>query len=60
MLAEDACKSPGFVQAELEQELRNYQEDLSRADDEVSKARANRRIAMAKAKIQAITGHIVF
>ncbi len=60
VLAEDAYEVSGFVQAELEQELRNYQEDLSRADDEVSKARANRRIATTKAKIQAITGHIVF
>jgi F-type H+-transporting ATPase subunit beta len=50
----------GFDQAQLEQELRNYNEDLSRAEDAVEKARAMRRIAMTKAKLQAVTGQIVF
>jgi F-type H+-transporting ATPase subunit epsilon len=60
VLAEDAMNVSGFDQAQLEQELRNYNEDLSRAEDAVEKARATRRIAMTKAKLQAVTGQIVF
>jgi F-type H+-transporting ATPase subunit epsilon len=60
VLAEDAYNVSGFNQAELEQDLKNAQEDLARATDAVDKARATRRINMTKAKIQAITGQIVF
>lgn len=60
VLAEDAMEVSGFNQADLEQKLRDYNEDLARAEDAVEKARAARRIAMTKAKLQAVTGHIVF
>lgn len=59
ILAEDAYNVSGFVLTELEQDLRNHQEDLARAQDAVEKARAERRIRMTKAKIQAVTGSIV-
>lgn len=60
VLAEDAMNVSDFNQADIEQQLRNLNEDFAHADDAIEKARAARRIAMTKAKLQAITGHIVF
>ena len=60
VLAEDAMNVKDFDQAAIEQEIKNLNEDLGRADDAVEKARVLRKMAMAKAKLQAITGKIVF
>ena len=60
VLAEDAMNVSGLDQAEIEQQLRNLNEDLNRAQDGVEKTRLQRRTAMAKAKLQALTGRVVF
>jgi F-type H+-transporting ATPase subunit epsilon len=60
VLAEDAINVSDLNQAALEQDIRNLTEDLAAAAEGIEKARVLRRIAMAKAKLQAVTGHIVF
>lgn len=59
VLAEDAINVSDLNQATLEQDIRNLNEDLTAATEGIEKARILRRIAMAKAKLQAVTGHIV-
>jgi F-type H+-transporting ATPase subunit epsilon len=59
VLAEDAMNVKDFDQAAIEQDIRNLNEDLGVAAEGIEKARVLRKLAMAKAKLQAVTGHIV-
>ena len=59
ILAEEAVNVNDLNQADLEQTIRNLNEDISLAKDELERARSERRLALTKAKLEAITGHIV-
>lgn len=59
VLAEQAVNVNDLDQKEVEQEIQNLNEDLDRAQDEVEAARIKNRLALAKAKLTAITGQIV-
>lgn len=58
VLAEEAVNVNDLNQADLEQTIRNLNEDLGLAVEEVDKARIRRRLNLAKAKLEAVTGHI--
>ncbi len=60
ILAEDAMNLSGLDHSAIEQELRNLGEDLKAAAEGVETIRVQRKISMAKAKLQALTGTIVF
>jgi F-type H+-transporting ATPase subunit epsilon len=59
VLAEQAVNVSDLNQEKLEQELKNLAEDMGMAKDDLEKARVQRRIDLAKAKIAAITGRLV-
>ena len=59
VLAEEAVNVNDLSQADLEQTIRNLQEDMGLAGDEAEKARVRKKLALAKAKLEAVTGHIV-
>ena len=59
VLAEEAVNVNDLNQADLEQTIRNLQEDMGLAGDEAEKARVARKLKLAKAKLEAVTGHIV-
>jgi F-type H+-transporting ATPase subunit epsilon len=59
VLAEDAANVKDFDQAKIEQDIRDLIEDLNVAAEGIEKARVLRKLAMAKAKLTAVTGHIV-
>jgi F-type H+-transporting ATPase subunit epsilon len=56
VLAEEAVNVNDLKQADLEQSIRNLGEDMTLAADETEKARITRKIDLAKAKLQAVTG----
>ena len=58
VLAEEAVNISDLNQAELEQTVRNLQEDMNLAKDEIERARVSRRLTLARAKLEAVTGHI--
>lgn len=59
VLAEEAVNVSSLNQSEAEQQLSDLNEDLGAAKDPVEKSRVERKITVAKAKIQAITGKLV-
>jgi F-type H+-transporting ATPase subunit epsilon len=59
VLAEEAVNVNDLNQADIEQTIRNLQEDMGMARDDMERARVGRRLDLAKAKLEAITGHIV-
>ena len=59
VLAEEAVNVNDLNQADIEQTIRNLQEDMGMAKDDMERARVARRLDLAKAKLEAITGHIV-
>lgn len=56
VLAEEAVNIGDLNQADLEQTIRNLNEDMSMAKDDAERARINRKLAMARAKLQGLTG----
>lgn len=58
VLAEEATDVTRLNEAEIEQNLRNLQEDLGMAQDAFEKARVEGKISVARARLQAVTGHI--
>ena len=58
VLAEEATAVDALSQSDIEQEIANLSEDLARTDDEIEKARAEKGLALAKAKLSAITGQL--
>ena len=58
VLAEEATAVDALNQSEIEQQIADFNEDLGRAEDEIEKARAEKNLAMAKAKLSAITGQL--
>ena len=58
VLAEEAVNVNDLNQADLEQTLRNLNEDLGMAADEMEKARIRKRQTLTRAKLEAVTGHI--
>lgn len=58
VLAEEATDVKNLKQAEIEQKIKDLNEDLTMAQEPADKARINARLIVEKAKIQAITGKI--
>ena len=58
VLAEEAVNVDTLVQSEIEQQIADLNEDLERAQDDIEKARVEKRLVMAKAKLSAITGQL--
>lgn len=56
VLAEEAVNVSDLNQADLEQTIRNLTEDLTLAKDDLERARIARKLALAKAKLQGLTG----
>lgn len=56
VLAEDAVNVSSLDQKEVEQEIRNLNEDLNAAQDQIEKTRLQRRLKLTYAKLAAITG----
>ena len=56
VLAEEAINVSDINQADLETMIRNLREDLTLTDNAVEKARIQRNLDLASAKIEAITG----
>ena len=59
ILAEEAVNVNDLKQSDIEQSIANLKEDLARATDAVEKARIEKRITLARAKLEAVTGHII-
>jgi len=58
VLAEEAVDVKELNKETLEQTIRNLTEDLGMASGEADLARAQKKLALAKAKLEAVTGHI--
>lgn len=58
VLAEEAVNVADLNPADLEQTIRNLTEELGSAATDIEKQRINKRIAAARAKLEAVTGHI--
>ena len=56
VLAEEAVNVNDLNPADLEQTIRNLTEDLTMARDDIEKSRINRKLSLAKAKLQGATG----
>jgi F-type H+-transporting ATPase subunit epsilon len=56
VLAEEAVNVSDLNQADLEQTIRNLSEDMSMAKDDIEKARITRKLSLARAKLQGLTG----
>jgi F-type H+-transporting ATPase subunit epsilon len=56
VLAEEAVNVNDLNQADLEQTIRNLTEDLTLAKDDIEKARISRKLTLARAKLQGVTG----
>ena len=59
VLAEQAVNVDSLNQAEIEQELSNLNEDLAQAKDDLERARVEKKIKLAKSKLEAVTGRLV-
>lgn len=59
VLAEEAVNVDDLDQAAIEQQISDFNEDIGLADNEIEKARINRRLNLAKEKLSAITGTLV-
>lgn len=58
VLAEEAVNVNDLNKADLEQTVRNLTEDLSLAEGETDKTRIARKLSLAKARLEAVTGTI--
>ncbi len=58
VLAEEATDVKNLKQAEIEQKIKDLNEDLGMAQEPADKARIKARLSVEKAKIQAVTGKI--
>lgn len=58
LLAEEAVNVDDLNQGDLEQTIRNLNEDLGLAADEAEKERVRKKLALAKAKLEAVTGRL--
>lgn len=58
VLAEEAVNVNDFNAGDLEQTIRNLTEDMTLAKDDVEKARITRKLTVAHAKLQGVTGRI--
>ena len=58
VLAEEAVNVSDLNQADLEQMIGNLREDLGLATDELEKTRIRKRLALARAKLEAVTGRV--
>lgn len=56
VLAEEAVRIDDLNQADLEQTIRNLTEDLTMVKDDLEKARISRKLTLARAKLQGVTG----
>lgn len=56
VLAEEAISIRDLNQSDLEQTIRNLTEDLTIAKDDLEKARISRKLSLARAKLQGVTG----
>lgn len=56
VLAEEAVSVNDFNQSDLEQTIRNLTEDMTLAKDDLEKARIARKLTLARAKLQGLTG----
>lgn len=59
VLAEEAVDVKDLNREALEQSVRNLTEDLSMASGSADLERAQKKLALAKAKLAAVTGHLV-
>ncbi|MCB1650682.1 MAG: ATP synthase F1 subunit epsilon [Alphaproteobacteria bacterium] len=59
VLAEEAVNVDDLDVAAIEQQLANLKEDLGLAAEALDKARINKKIALAKARLSAATGQLV-
>lgn len=59
VLAEEAVNVSDLVQADVEQQIADLREDLTKAEDHIAIARVTKRLDLAKAKLSAITGELV-
>ncbi len=60
VLAEQAIAFEDLDQKEIEQELKDLNEDLGMAEEETDKAKVQARLEIAKAKRRAVTGEAIF
>lgn len=58
VLAEEAVNVNDLNQADIEQTIRNLSEDMSMAKDDAEKARVTRKLVLARAKLQGLTGSV--
>lgn len=56
VLAEEAVNVNDLNQADLEQTIRNLTEDMTLARDDIEKSRISRKLVLARAKLQGVTG----
>ena len=56
VLAEEAVNVTDLNQSDLEQTIRNLTEDMTMVKDELEKARLQRKLVLARAKLQGVTG----
>jgi F-type H+-transporting ATPase subunit epsilon len=59
LLAEEAVNVNELNQADLEQTIRNLNEDITLATEDTEKARVRKKLELVKAKLSAVTGHTV-
>ena len=59
VLAEEAVNVQDLDQADLEQEIRNLNEDLGTASESADKARVEKKLALVTAKLEAVTEKVV-
>ena len=58
VLAEEATAVDALDKGEIEQQIADLNEDLERAEETSEKARAEKNLTLAKAKLSAITGQL--
>ena len=56
VLAEEAVNVADLNQADLEQTIRNLNEDMGLAKDDIERTRITRKLVLARAKLQGLTG----
>lgn len=59
VLAEEAVNVNDLNQADLEQTIRNLNEDMGMAKDDMERARITRKLTLTRAKLQGLTGKAV-
>ncbi len=59
VLAEEAVEVKDLNQSDLEQTIRNLSEDLGMAASDADRARVQKKLTLAKAKLGAVTGRVV-